>query len=168
MPPAGAETGFAGVSGGWPRPVARLTGMRITVPAGGVGAARFLRGLKAEVPGAEITVIGNTGDDITLHGLRHTNISISVKASVHPKVIAERAGHHSSSYTLDTYAHLSVEGQRGAASAIATSSSRQSPSHTSPLVFESPLVLSLSKDGLMVRRTHHERTPSPHILSNLG
>ena len=60
---------FAGVSGDGPRAVARLTGMRITVPAGGVGAARFLRGLKAEVPGAEITVIGNTGDDITLFGL---------------------------------------------------------------------------------------------------
>ena len=43
--------------------------MRVTVPAGGVGAARFLRGLKAEAPGAEITVIGNTGDDITLFGL---------------------------------------------------------------------------------------------------
>ena len=44
--------------------------MRITVLAGGVGAARFLRGLKAAAPGAQITVIGNTGDDITLHGLR--------------------------------------------------------------------------------------------------
>jgi len=43
--------------------------MHITVPAGGVGAARFLRGLKAEAPDAEITVIGNTGDDITLFGL---------------------------------------------------------------------------------------------------
>jgi LPPG:FO 2-phospho-L-lactate transferase len=43
--------------------------MRITVPAGGVGAARFLRGLTAEAPDAEITVIGNTGDDITLFGL---------------------------------------------------------------------------------------------------
>ena len=43
--------------------------MRITVPAGGVGAARFLRGLKAEVPDADITVVGNTGDDITLFGL---------------------------------------------------------------------------------------------------
>ena len=43
--------------------------MRITVPAGGVGGARFLRGLIAEAPGAEITVIGNTGDDITLFGL---------------------------------------------------------------------------------------------------
>jgi LPPG:FO 2-phospho-L-lactate transferase len=44
--------------------------MRITVLAGGVGAARFLRGLKAAAPGAQITVIGNTGDDITLYGLR--------------------------------------------------------------------------------------------------
>ena len=44
--------------------------MRITVLAGGVGAARFLRGLKAAAPGAQITVIGNTGDDITLSGLR--------------------------------------------------------------------------------------------------
>jgi LPPG:FO 2-phospho-L-lactate transferase len=44
--------------------------MRITVLAGGVGAARFLRGLQAAAPGAEITVIGNTGDDITLFGLR--------------------------------------------------------------------------------------------------
>lgn len=44
--------------------------MRITVLAGGVGAARFLRGLKEAAPGAQITVIGNTGDDITLFGLR--------------------------------------------------------------------------------------------------
>ena len=43
--------------------------MRITVLAGGVGAARFLRGLKSADPDAEITVIGNTGDDISLFGL---------------------------------------------------------------------------------------------------
>jgi LPPG:FO 2-phospho-L-lactate transferase len=43
--------------------------MRITVLAGGIGGARFLRGLKAAAPEAEITVIGNTGDDITLFGL---------------------------------------------------------------------------------------------------
>lgn len=47
--------------------------MRITVLAGGIGAARFLRGLLAHLaqahPGAEVTVIGNTGDDITLFGL---------------------------------------------------------------------------------------------------
>ncbi len=44
--------------------------MRITVLAGGIGGARFLRGLKAHQPDAEITVIGNTGDDIWVHGLR--------------------------------------------------------------------------------------------------
>jgi LPPG:FO 2-phospho-L-lactate transferase len=43
--------------------------MRITVLAGGVGGARFLRGLKATAPDAEITVVGNTGDDISLFGL---------------------------------------------------------------------------------------------------
>jgi LPPG:FO 2-phospho-L-lactate transferase len=44
--------------------------MRITVLAGGIGAARFLRGLLAAAPNATITVIGNTADDITLFGLR--------------------------------------------------------------------------------------------------
>jgi len=42
----------------------------IAVPAGGIGAARFLRGLLAVTEPGEVTVIGNTGDDITLHGLR--------------------------------------------------------------------------------------------------
>jgi LPPG:FO 2-phospho-L-lactate transferase len=43
--------------------------MRITVLAGGVGAARFLLGLKSAAPADDITVIGNTGDDISLFGL---------------------------------------------------------------------------------------------------
>jgi LPPG:FO 2-phospho-L-lactate transferase len=43
--------------------------MRITVLAGGVGAARFLRGLRAAAPEAAVTVIGNTGDDFTPFGL---------------------------------------------------------------------------------------------------
>ncbi|HZU58635.1 MAG TPA: 2-phospho-L-lactate transferase [Actinocrinis sp.] len=46
------------------------TGIRITAVAGGVGGARFLRGLLAAAPDADVTVIGNVGDDITLHGLR--------------------------------------------------------------------------------------------------
>jgi LPPG:FO 2-phospho-L-lactate transferase len=49
--------------------VARLSSMRITVLAGGVGAARFLRGLRAAVPDADLTVVGNTGDDFTPFGL---------------------------------------------------------------------------------------------------
>jgi LPPG:FO 2-phospho-L-lactate transferase len=47
--------------------------VRITVLAGGVGGARFLRGVRAlmssTVP-TVITAIVNTGDDVTLHGLR--------------------------------------------------------------------------------------------------
>ncbi|MDQ1402005.1 MAG: 2-phospho-L-lactate transferase [Actinomycetota bacterium] len=41
----------------------------IVALAGGVGAARFLRGLLAVVPPDDVTAIVNTGDDITLHGL---------------------------------------------------------------------------------------------------
>jgi LPPG:FO 2-phospho-L-lactate transferase len=58
--------------------------MRITALAGGIGGARFLRGLLHHLdhldhqPDAttgnagphEVTVIGNTADDVTLHGLR--------------------------------------------------------------------------------------------------
>ncbi|MCZ3389938.1 MAG: 2-phospho-L-lactate transferase [Actinomycetia bacterium] len=51
--------------------------MRITALTGGIGGARFLRGLREHLrtradtwAGADITVIGNTADDITLFGLR--------------------------------------------------------------------------------------------------
>ena len=48
--------------------------MRITALAGGIGGARFLAGLLRHLDtsgiDAEVTVIGNTADDITLHGLR--------------------------------------------------------------------------------------------------
>ncbi len=44
--------------------------MRLVVLAGGYGGARFLRGLRHAAPDAHITAVVNTGDDITLHGLR--------------------------------------------------------------------------------------------------
>jgi LPPG:FO 2-phospho-L-lactate transferase len=44
--------------------------VHIVVLAGGVGGARFLRGVLAAVPAAEVTAVVNTGDDVTLHGLR--------------------------------------------------------------------------------------------------
>jgi LPPG:FO 2-phospho-L-lactate transferase len=43
--------------------------VRIVALAGGIGGARFLQGVQAAVPEAELTVIVNTGDDITLYGL---------------------------------------------------------------------------------------------------
>jgi LPPG:FO 2-phospho-L-lactate transferase len=51
--------------------------VRITVLAGGVGGAKFLRGVRqfaesnpADGTPAEVTAIVNTGDDVTMHGLR--------------------------------------------------------------------------------------------------
>src|SRR4029077_7313218 len=41
----------------------------LTALAGGVGAARFLRGLVDVVDPAEVTVVVNTGDDDEFHGL---------------------------------------------------------------------------------------------------
>lgn len=46
--------------------------MRITVLAGGVGGAKFLRGVRAACPDDQLTAVVNTGDDVTLHGLRIT------------------------------------------------------------------------------------------------
>jgi len=50
-----------------------MAAVNVVTLAGGIGGARFLRGVKAALapdPDARITVVGNTGDDITLHGLR--------------------------------------------------------------------------------------------------
>ncbi|MFL6065313.1 MAG: 2-phospho-L-lactate transferase [Friedmanniella sp.] len=44
--------------------------MQIVVLAGGVGGSTFVQGVRRGYPGAQITVVGNTADDITLHGLR--------------------------------------------------------------------------------------------------
>lgn len=44
--------------------------MKVVALAGGVGGARFLRGLRAAAPDAELTVVVNTGDDVSLYGLR--------------------------------------------------------------------------------------------------
>lgn len=59
-----------------PPPGCETASMHITALAGGVGGARFVRGLRHHLdttPGLEdttVTVIANTGDDITLFGLR--------------------------------------------------------------------------------------------------
>jgi LPPG:FO 2-phospho-L-lactate transferase len=41
----------------------------IAALAGGVGAARFLRGLVRAMPATDVVVVGNTGDDDVFHGL---------------------------------------------------------------------------------------------------
>ena len=44
--------------------------MEIVALAGGIGAGKFLRGLVRVVPSGSVTAVVNTGDDVTMHGLR--------------------------------------------------------------------------------------------------
>ena len=43
--------------------------MKVTALAGGIGAGKFLRGLTRAVPGDDLTVVVNVGDDLLIHGL---------------------------------------------------------------------------------------------------
>jgi LPPG:FO 2-phospho-L-lactate transferase len=43
--------------------------MRVVALAGGTGAAKFLRGLSQVIDPADLTIVGNTGDDLELWGL---------------------------------------------------------------------------------------------------
>jgi LPPG:FO 2-phospho-L-lactate transferase len=51
-------------------PIGHHVFVQIVVLAGGTGGARFLRGVRAVLPDATITAVVNTGDDVTMHGLR--------------------------------------------------------------------------------------------------
>lgn len=56
---------------------------------------------------------------IRLHDLRHTHGSLLVASGVHPKVVQERLGHHSSAFTMDVYAHVMPAQQAEAAAVLA-------------------------------------------------
>ena len=43
--------------------------MKVVTLAGGIGGGKFARGLVRAVPPMDLTVVGNTGDDVTMHGL---------------------------------------------------------------------------------------------------
>jgi len=85
--------------------------MRITALAGGIGGARFLTGLKAARPDAEITVIGNTGDDIWVHGLRVCPDLDTVMYTLGGGISAERGwGREGETFTVkDELAAYGVE-----------------------------------------------------------
>jgi len=44
--------------------------VQIVILAGGLGGSKFALGVRRAYPAAQLTVIANTADDITLHGLR--------------------------------------------------------------------------------------------------
>jgi len=70
--------------------------VKIVALAGGIGAARFLRGLVRAVDPTALTVVGNTGDDLRLHGLHVSpdldTITYTLGGGVHPDQGWGRAG----------------------------------------------------------------------------
>jgi integrase len=56
---------------------------------------------------------------IRLHDLRHTWASLALAAGVNPKVVSERLGHATVSFTLDTYSHVMPGLQEDAATRVA-------------------------------------------------
>ncbi|HZI91443.1 MAG TPA: tyrosine-type recombinase/integrase, partial [Thermoleophilaceae bacterium] len=54
-----------------------------------------------------------------LHDLRHTWATLALAAGVNPKVVSERLGHASVSFTLDTYSHVMPGMQQDAADTVA-------------------------------------------------
>jgi integrase len=56
---------------------------------------------------------------IRLHDLRHTHASLALQAGVPAKVVSERLGHSTVSFTLDVYSHVVPGLQEEAAERIA-------------------------------------------------
>lgn len=56
---------------------------------------------------------------IRLHDLRHTWATLALQAGVNPKVVSDRLGHATVSFTLDTYSHVMPGLQEEAAMTVA-------------------------------------------------
>lgn len=57
---------------------------------------------------------------IRLHDLRHTHATLALQAGVHPKIVSERLGHSTISFTLDVYSHATPHLQKEAAGQVAS------------------------------------------------
>lgn len=64
---------------------------------------------------------------VRLHDLRHTHATLALRAGVHPKVVSERLGHSTVSFTLDVYSHAIPEMQSDAAELVAALVAGQTP-----------------------------------------
>ncbi len=56
---------------------------------------------------------------IRLHDVRHTWASLALLEGVNPKVVSERLGHGTVSFTLDVYSHVMPGLQEDAAATVA-------------------------------------------------
>lgn len=55
---------------------------------------------------------------IRLHDLRHTSATLALEAGIHPKIVSERLGHSTISFTLDIYSHAVPHMQEEAANQL--------------------------------------------------
>ena len=55
---------------------------------------------------------------VTFHDLRHTAATLMLKTGVPMKEASERLGHTSVAFTMQVYAHVHLDGQERAASAL--------------------------------------------------
>lgn len=85
--------------------------MRITALAGGIGAARFLRGLVAATDPQSVTVIGNTGDDANFHGL-YISPDLDIVTYTLAGIVDQELGwgiHGDTTHALDQLSNLGVD-----------------------------------------------------------
>jgi integrase len=59
-------------------------------------------------------------EGFTFHGTRHTHATMLLMAGVNIKIVSQRLGHSSVSFTLDTYGHVIDEMERSAADMMGT------------------------------------------------
>ena len=69
------------------------------------------------------TLAGTVGEHagvprMRLYDLRHSAATIALAAGVSPKVVSEQLGHASTTFTLDTYAHVLPHMQDEAAAKV--------------------------------------------------
>lgn len=67
---------------------------------------------------------------ITLHSVRHTYATMSLRAGVNPKIVSSRLGHASVAFTLDTYTEDVPELHHDAAEAVSRLFLDESPTET--------------------------------------
>lgn len=56
---------------------------------------------------------------IRLHDLRHTFATLALQSGAHPKVVSDRLGHSTISFTLDVYSHAIPAMEEDAAESFA-------------------------------------------------
>lgn len=75
------------------------------------GARALVRAFKAAIADAGVP-------EIRFHDLRHGHATFLIAAKIDPRTVADRLGHVSVSFTLQTYVHASLEAQRFGAAAV--------------------------------------------------